>query len=301
MSAKLNNHPKAKTKLIYLTSQGCTDKKIQEELNKEFGILWNIETIRRNRNKLTKKESASPEVKVDAPKPFLSSPSSLIDEKEKAEWFREQFKNNLLFKTLKDQFTEEEINIYLSEYGDLCCQFEDIVTSEFFQIDDFLKHRILINRQLKSMKDLQNEVDDISKWLSEHPIKDDDSKDDKTIRIEYYRKLDQKRSDLNKTNDRYDKLVGERKKIYENLAATRKDRVDELKGGRETFINLVALLQNSRTEREKQARYAELSKIASDDVMNEFRKNQKLPGEDGFEPLILDAESFPEEMDDENE
>jgi hypothetical protein len=213
---------------------------------------------------------------------------------EKSSWFRDQFKKSHLFKTLKNQFTTDEINGYLEEYGSLCCQFEDIVFSEFFQIDDFLKHRILINRQLDFMKSLQEELTSMTQWLAQNPIVEDESKDKKTQRIERFKKISETRMDLNKASERYDKLSAERNKISQNLSATRKDRIEELKGGKESFFSLVAALQASESERNEQGKYAVLTKIASEDVKKAFRKSVQLS--DGtMEPLLMDGETFGDE------
>ena len=149
----LAKNPKAMALLKKLAEQGWRDQKIQDALTQEFKCEWNIQTIRRNRKKMgvIKCESG----KLDENKPTLSVPLPGLEDHEKASWFREQFLKSHLFVELKSQFHASEIQSYMEEYGDVCCQFEDIVTSEFFQIDDYLKHRILINRQLKLMKDLK--------------------------------------------------------------------------------------------------------------------------------------------------
>lgn len=227
---------------------------------------------------------------------FVSSsiPPPGLNNTEQAKWFRDQFKTGHLYIILKNQFTSDEIDVYIQEYGDLCCQFSDIVASEFMQLDDFLKHRILINRQLVLMKSFQEEIVELTGWSASNPIKEDEDKDVKQFRIQQYRLLDQKRSDFSKTSERYDKLVAERQKIYQNLAATRKDRIDELRGGKESFFNLVSVLQSSESERDKQGRYAALTKIAAEDIKEHWREPQELP--DGtIESLIIDGETFGEE------
>lgn len=291
---RLPSNPKAMGILKKLSEEGVEDKQICEALLKDCGYSWNIETIRRNRRKLgiNKKNK---EIIANDENQVLPPPG--LKEKEKADWFRKQFKITHLYTTLETQFDSEEINNYIKEYGSLCCQFEDIVTSEFFQIDDFLKHRILINRQLVLMKSLKEEIDASTTWVASHPMKEGENKDDVQTRVQEYRKLDTKRGDLGKANERYDKLVAERQKIYQNLAATRKDRVEELRGGKENFFTLVALLQASELERNNQGKYAELTRMAAEDIKNEFRKPQVLP-DDTLEPLIMDSLTYPEEMSD---
>jgi hypothetical protein len=147
------------------------------------------------------------------------------------------------------------------------------------------------------MKSYQEEIAELMGWTANNPIKDDEDKDVKQMRIQQYRLLDQKRSDFSKVSERYDKLTAGRDKIYQNLAATRKDRIEELRGGKESFFNLVAILQSSEVERTKQGRYASLTKIASDDIKENWRKPQEL-SDGSLEPLILDGEDIIEEESD---
>lgn len=296
----LAKSPKAMELLKKLANQGWRDQKIQDALTQEFKCQWSIQTIRRNRKKLGVIRCESG--KLDENRPALSVPPPGLEDHEKASWFREQFLNNHLFGELKSQFHTSEIQSYMEEYGDVCCQFEDIVTSEFFQIDDYLKHRILINRQLKLMKDLQLEITEVVQWISSHPF--DAEEPDMTVeqkkeasraRVDQIRRLDDLRSAMKSANERYDKLCDARQKIMSNLAATRKDRQEELRGGKDTFFQLVSNLQSSAAEREKQGRYAQLTKLASKDVKKAFRKFVEFP--DGIlRPIILDEHTEFEEQ-----
>ncbi|HDY87548.1 MAG TPA: hypothetical protein ENH82_05445 [bacterium] len=295
----LAKNPKAMALLKKLAEQGWRDQKIQDALTQEFKCEWNIQTIRRNRKKMgvIKCESG----KLDENRPTLSIPPPGLEDHEKAGWFREQFIKSHLFVELKSQFHVPEIQSYMEEYGDVCCQFEDIVTSEFFQIDDYLKHRILINRQLKLMKDLQFQVSEVVQWISSHPfdaqeleMEDHKRKELNRERVEQARRLDDLRNAMKAANDRYDKLCDARQKIMSNLAATRKDRQEELRGGKDTFFQLVSNLQSSAAEREKQGRYAKLTELAAKDIKKAFRKPVEFP--DGISrPIILDEHTDFEE------
>lgn len=286
--SKLSSNLPAMELLTKFCKEGMPDKQIQDELLHKFNYKWNLETIRRTRRKLGINKKINQTILPKENAPTSSVPPPGLNNTEQAKWFKEQFMKSHLYIILKSQFTSEEIDVYLEEYGSLCTQFSDIVTSEFFQIDEFLKHRILINRQLILMKSFQEEITELTGWVANNPIKDDEDKDVKQMRIQQYRSLDQKRSDFAKVSERYDKLVTGRDKIYSNLAATRKDRIDELRGGKESFFNLVAILQSSEVVRNEQGRYAALTKIASEDIKMNWREPQELP-DGSIEPLILDG------------
>lgn len=290
-SQKLSSNPKALKILAECVKQGMPDKDIQHMLIVECGYKWRLETIGRRRRAMgaTKKPGQQPVVDtVDAP--MLTVPPHGLSDGQKAIWFRDQFKQSHLYQTIKKQFEKDEVDVYINEFGLLCCQFEDIVVSEFMQIDDFLKHRILINRQLILARMIQREINDLSEWFIMNPKKEDEDKDTIKFRILQQRQMDDKYKQLKVVNDRYDALMKEHQKISSSLAATRKDRLDELKGGKETFLDLVGRLQHSHDERDRQGHLAELTKLAAQDVKDEFRKPKEFP-DGSTAPVIMDADT----------
>ena len=271
---------------------GRADTEIQGLLEAEFGHRWHIDTIRRYRRGLGVSRAPQKEVADAEPAATVLSqaPPVGLDRLEKAEWYRRQLRKSHLYVTLQDQFEPDEVDVYLQEYGDLCCQFADIVASEFMQIDDFLKHRLLIARQLSLMKSLRAEIKSTSKWLRQHPVTAEESEEDKKRRIANERLVDSKRSALKQANDRYDKLSAERNRISQSLAATRKDRLEELRGGGESFLDLVCRIQQSDKARREEGRFAELSRMALEDEEVAMRREILFP--DGSkDPLILDDRS----------
>jgi len=295
---RLSSNPKALQILSDCVKQGLTDKKIQQRLVHECGYQWTVDTISRRRRAMgvVKKPGAVVDLDV-VDTPMMSLPPHGLSSGEKAHWFRDQFKKTHLYKTMKRQFETDEVMVYLENFGLLCCQFEDIVISEFMQVDDFLKHRLLIDRQLILNRSLQRQINDLQSWFVMNPKQENEDKDMIKFRILQQRQLDDKHRYAKVGNDRYDALVKERQKIYISLNATRKDRIDELRGGKATFLELVAKLQNSNEERDRQGRFAELTKIASEDVKKEFRKPVKFP-DGGVDPIIMDADTdFGAELD----
>lgn len=288
---RLSSNPQASKILVDCVKQGLPDKKIQQRLVQECGYEWTVDTIARRRRALGVINKPGQSINLDViDTPILTVPPHGLTDLEKSNWFKDQFKKTHLYKTIQRQFEPEEVAMYLEDYGPLCCQFEDIVTSEFMQIDDFIKHRLLIDQQHILRRSLQKERDDLKNWFILNPKTEDENKDTTRFRIIQQRQLDDKYRYLKDANDRYDALAKERQKIYTSLNATRRDRLDELKGGKETFFELVAKLQYSQDERDRQGKFAELTKLASDDVKEEFRKPVEFP-DGSVEPIIMDADT----------
>jgi len=282
---RLSSNPKALKILADCAKQGLTDKKIQQRLAQECGYQWTTDTISKRRRQMGVVRNQGQPTNVDSP--MLTIPPHGLSDPEKANWFRDQFKKTHLYTTIQKQFEPEEVSTYLEDFGLLCCQFEDIVISEFMQVDDFLKHRILINRQLILARSVQTQIADLQEWFILNPKVEGEHQDTIKFRIVQQRQLDNKYRYLKIANDRYDALVKERQKIYSSLAATRRDRLDELKGGKETFFELVSQMQHSQDERDRQGRLAELTKLASEDIKEEFRKPTQFP-DGSVEPIIMD-------------
>lgn len=296
---RLSANPKALKILANSIARGLSDPEIQQLLADECGYKWAVDTIGRRRRAMgvIKKPGHPVDVNV-IDSPMLTLPPYGLSDVEKATWFRDKFKRTHLYQTVKQQFDTSEVYVYLEEFGLLCCQFEDIVVSEFMQIDDFLKHRILVNRQLILTRSLQKQITILQEWFIEHPKKDDEGKETIKFRIVQQGILDKKYQYLKVFDDRYDALVKERQKIHSSLAATRKDRLDELKGGKETFLELVSKLQHSQDERDRHGRFAELTKIAADDIKIEFRKPNEFP-DGSVDPIIMDSKTSFDEIEDE--
>lgn len=291
MAKHLRNDPEARRVVERCFAQGMSDAQVVAQLDKELKRTWSTETVRRLRKDTNAKptetglpQSTAPQSPADDGS-VLSTPPSNLTRAQKEDWFRVRFKNSHMFPLLQSQMTTAEVEVYLQEFGEICAQFEDIVSSEFYQIDDFLKHRILINRQMTAMKTLQEEIVELQQWFINNPPEgeDDDDKEAKKRRVGQMRALDAKRQSLNAANDRYDKLTRERRTTYEHLAATRKDRIAEIKGGGDSFFALVSELTTSEAARAKHGKYAELTRLAGQDVQDEFRKPTEFPdGETDF-------------------
>jgi hypothetical protein len=288
---KLSLNPRAQQILIKCAEQGLSDKEIQKRLIAECGYEWHVKSISRcRRNSGVVKKSGRP-VNVDVPSsPMLASPPLGLNDVEKAAWFRDQFQKTHMYTTIQKQFEPDEVETYLEDFGLLCCQFEDIVISEFMQVDDFLKHRILVDQQLTGKRFIQRDVNNIQAWFIANPKKEEEDKDTIRFRLAKQRQLEAQQRALNDIGKRYDELIKTRTKIYDGLAATRLHRLDELRGGKASFLELVSKMQYSQEERDKQGILAELTNLAAEDVKNEFRKPTKFP-DGSIEPIIMDSET----------
>lgn len=269
--------------LTTMAQEGRKDAEIQDALTKEFNYTWSLGTIRNIRvKKLGIKKTNSHT--VDS----FSTPGDILDQENKSDWYRNKFRKTHFFKQLSKQCTKQEVEVYIEEYGKICCQFEDIVTTEFIQIDDFLKHRILISREMNSMNQYRKQIDVLtSKLFLIKPI-ETSTREQK----EEYRKgndeLRELRVLLDKSLSRYGELVKNQDKIFAGLAATRKDRMKEMRGSGQTFFELIEEIQKDKNSRKDHGKYAEMTKFAGEDMNKVFRKKHTFPNKTR-DNVILDS------------
>jgi hypothetical protein len=207
----------------------------------------------------------------------VSSANHQLNEEERKEFYKTQFTNTLYYTNLKEQFTKEEIDFYLQEWGSLCLQFEDIVATEKRQIDEYIKMTLMGFRILRNIKTIEGEIETIQgeiellrkkypniatdPMVAEAMERDNAliqlmmnmSGQSKSMSIDYQRNLELK-----------NKILGE-------LNARRKDRIDQITKRDKTFLGLIQEFRN-REVREIQGRRMELMRMAKEKKKNEWHK-----------------------------
>lgn len=213
--------------------------------------------------------------------------SQKLTEDQRKEFFKTQLTNTLYYQKLKDQFTDDEINFYLEEWGALCLQFEDIVATEKRQIDELIKITIMGIRVLRNVKIAEQEIEHLQEEIEDYRDNHKDIENDLDAQ-EY----DNGRSSLLRimmgqsqvmSND-YQKNIDIKNKILGELNARRRDRVDQLMKRGTTFLGLVSAFRD-RQIREEHGRHMELVRLAKEKKKAEWRKPIKF--EDGVMDCIL--------------
>ena len=295
--ARLPKKPQVVELIKKLLAGGSSDPQIVSMIQSQFGLGWSDKSILKLKGTLVAEPADLPTIEVSPEPTAIQHPSivpmpSVADKPAvREEHYRSEFRQTHFYKALLEQFLPLEVEMYLEEYGQICTQFEDIVATEFMQIDDFLKHRILIHRELVTIKSDRVEADAISSWLYDHAA-DTDSPDhrEKLARLTELRRL------LSQSNARYDALVKARKDGYQHLAATRRDRLEDIRRTHQTFFDILDTFHRNRQFRDDQGKYAELTALAGDDAAAHFRKITVFPDGSSSE-VLLDSECVDETVD----
>lgn len=286
----------------YIRTQSAfqSDKAIGQALNRDFRTIreyrkkagihkvsgGKLVKYTRNEN-LKNKPSKEKKAKLEA-----DSAEKLANRQESAEiFFREQFKNTLYYTNLKQQFTDEEIEYYLEEWGSLCVQFEDIVATEKRQIDELIKAEIIGMRILRNIKvtdEIIREVEERSNLLRQKTdFEDNEAWQDLDKELSFM--ITRMAAQSNGMTSDYEKNVKIRNDILAELNARRSDRIDQLKRTGTTFAGLVQAFRD-RAIRDAQGKQLELIRMAKEKKSNDWRKVNKFP--DGSkDSFLFDASS----------
>jgi CheY-like chemotaxis protein len=214
-----------------------------------------------------------------------------LSEDQRKKFFQTQLINSLFYDNLKEQFTPDEIEFYLEEWGSLCIQFEDIVQTEKRQIDEYIKAELMGNRILRNVKVAEDEIkkiiDEVTNLYATTDIKNDEEAQERDYMLQTLIRTMHGQTQV-MAND-YQKNVELRNKLLNELNARRRDRIDQFKKSKTTFIGLVEALRE-KDIRESQGRHIELVRLSREKKKSEWRKPVRFP-ENILDCVLMDEDS----------
>lgn len=197
--------------------------------------------------------------------------SQKLNEEERKRFYRTQFTNSLYYDNLKKQFTKEEIDFYLEEWGTLCLQFEDIVATEKRQIDELIKAELMGSRILKKIRFAEEALEEAITELARLQAEAETDPERKRAFQKLAELLEKMQENADAMVTDYQRNVTLKNNLLHELNARRKDRVDQLTKKGTTFQGIVQNLRD-RDVRERQGKHMELVRLAKEKKKNEFRK-----------------------------
>ncbi len=253
-----------------------SDEKMAEYLNRD------VRTVMQARRKLGIRKTVGGRidaVAINNPNvaASLASANYTLNEEERKEFYKTQFTNSLYYTNLKQQFTKDEIDFYLEEWGSLCLQFEDIVATEKRQIDEYIKMTLMGFRVLRNINAIEDEIKAIEKEIEElrkkYPnLSSDPMADEARLRDEALMQLVMTMNGQAKAMSvDYQRNLELRTKLLGELNARRKDRIDQITKRDKTFLGLIQEFRN-REVREVQGRRMELMRMAKEKKKDEWHK-----------------------------
>jgi len=282
------------SEIEYIVQNAATksDRQIAKELDRD------IRTIKKYRSKAGIIKSGSGKIKKLQIEDIRDNKvvNRKLSEKERKQFFKTELQNSLFYENLKSQFTDTELDFYLEEWGALCLQFEDIVTTERRQIDELIKTEIMGNRILRNIKiaeDVILEVQQEVELLREvkDMEEDEDAQERDNSLISMIRTMSSQSQGM--VND-YGKNQDARNKLLDNLNARRRDRIDQIQKSGLSFIEMMKMMNENKIK-EEQGQYIEMLKMSKDKKKELWRDPGLFP--DGTKDCVLldDKSNIPNE------
>jgi hypothetical protein len=139
------------------------------------------------------------------------------------------------WRELKQQFTEEELEMLVYHWGRIISQFrDDVLPTEELQVIDAIKLEILMNRALITHHQTSEEVKDLEIRIQAEKDLGDDGDRDFILNLE--RQAGVLRAAIETISKDYNNLQAKKSGMLKDLKATREQRVKRLEDSKTTFI-----------------------------------------------------------------
>lgn len=169
----------------------------------------------------------------------------------KRETVRRELRESAIYQLLQEEFEPEEIKYFEDSYIRLYEQFsENVVATEQVQIFKAIKFEILMHRNLKQQKRINQDIEELERQLAakRRELEQEGGKDaEERIRLEdesvilekkvavAYAQKQSRANELNRLDERHQKL-------QEALKGTREQRIAKIEASRKSFTDLIKLL-----------------------------------------------------------
>lgn len=206
--------------------------------------------------KESKKEKTPEEVKQEV--------KVAVEEKSKS------IRDSYEWKSLEQEFTPDELNVFEEIYNGLMAQFQgNVVQSEHGQMMHACRIDLLMKRNLVTRKKAKNEADRLEKALFQHEMEmdlkaeDEITEADKKFGAKLADTLANARHAETRHTSEYSKLLDKYGDIMKDLKGTRDQRVKEFESADINFFQLLKNLRNKNTQ-QREARQMELVALAGE-------------------------------------
>jgi hypothetical protein len=194
-----------------------------------------------------------------------------------------------VWKELKKQFTEEELELGLAFWKEIVAQFrKDVLPTEEIQIIDLIRLEILMNRALKEAHSSEIQIRSLEVDLAVEEAKTGEDKNRDLIFL-IQRNIAQFKVAKNESNKEFRELFEKKDKTLKNMKATREQRIQKLESSKTTFSGMVSRLMNDPDFYDEQGREMELMRKAAQQVKEELGEFHTYVDNMIDQPLLNDS------------
>lgn len=177
---------------------------------------------------------------------------------------QQSLKNSPVWKELKNQFTEDELNTFLYHWSRLIAQFdEDVYPTEELQIIEYIRTLILTNRVLTRHKKNLDELESLEKELG-YELQLDMEEQDQAKIAGLRTLINALRAAQDQNLKDYKDLIDKKSKQEASLKGTREQRVKDIEQRGVTLTGLMKELTLNKEFREKVGIEMEKMRLAAE-------------------------------------
>jgi hypothetical protein len=157
-----------------------------------------------------------------------------------------------IWKTLKAQFSDEELKLFLYHWSRIISQFkDDVFPTEELQIIDTIKIEILLDRTLRQQRAAIKYMEDMESEIASIVSKKSDDIEDQRQKDLLERQLVQARISMDQLGKSYNELLAKKNLGLQELKGTRAERVKSIENSKQSMLGWIAeLLRNKKLRRD---------------------------------------------------
>jgi len=261
-----------------------------------------LEFIRENANKMTAEQMA---VKLERSKEWVEEMIAGDGEASQAQEILMEFRQRIEYRSLQAKFTKDEIVLFEHKYVKMIQQFKkDVLYTEEAQIFMVITYELLIDKNLKKMKEIDEQIFRMGDELNEiYSNGEPEEEKEKQRRLAKIARLNETISNLRGVQARLDKTINEFAgnilKQWELIKGARKQRIDVIENSKKNLIDLLKSFENGKF-RDDEGREMELVRIAAEREKKRLGQPHKFM--DGIYDLpILSSDTLPSEQGEEDD
>jgi len=204
-----------------------------------------------------------------------------LDEKDEVS-LRKRLLNKDYWTEVEKQFTENEIDYFISIWIQLIKQFrEDVLPTEELQIKQLITTEILLNRCMVERKRALEEIERLTENITSEYAASPEHRDMNML-LNLEQQLSLARSSQTTYTTEYTKISKEYKDLAKDLKATRDQRLRRIEDGKSSWIGLIRMLEDE-SAREREGKEMGILSAAAD------RSSAELSGYHSYEDGKLDV------------
>lgn len=212
---------------------------------------------------------------------------------EKAKHAEYDIQRSPVWYDLKQQFSAQELQMFLYHWGRIISQFrDDVYPTEEMQVVDTIKLELLMNRAVTQQHQVMLDIEGLEAALvAERDGEDLDHAEVNNLE----RQIGVLRAAQESLNKDYQDMLKEKNKILKEMKATRDARIKHLESNKHNFVNFIRQIVEDRTMRTRLGRDMEKMRLATNVEFERLSEWHQFEDKEVDQPILTPENVIVEE------